>query len=117
MKTKISEITTPLVLRDPAGNEKCIAEAFEHPLGLLYFELFWNKSTPDKAAHIIKGKLIGEGPWRIGEFRIRTLGCHNTDPHLVQQSSEWASYLANERNEYPPKNQIADIAKRMGAKL
>ena len=111
----IAQVPGLLVLRGPDGREKCIAEAFEHSLGLLYFDLFWHHTTPEKAAHIVKGVLSGDGPWRIGDFRIRNLGCHNTDPHLIDQSLEWKHYLQSDENDYPPKQQIFNIAKKMGA--
>lgn len=111
----IDEVSAPLVLRDPQGNEKVIAAAFTHPLGLLCLDLFWHQSTPDKAAHLLKGELSGDGPWRIADYRLRVLGCHNTDPHLADQFAAWNEYLANHGDQYPPRQQIVEIAQRMGA--
>jgi len=109
------EMTAPLVLRAPDGSEKVIAAAFTHPQGLLCLDLFWHQSTPDKAAHLVKGTISGEGPWRVGEHRLRVLGCHNTDPHLADQFSTWNDYLANHGDEYPPRAQIIEIAMKLGA--
>jgi hypothetical protein len=111
----IDQVSAPLVLRDPNGNEKVIAAAFTHPQGLLCLDLFWHQSTPDQAAHLIRGELSGEGPWRIGDHRVRVLGCHNTDPHLADQYATWSEYLANNGDQYPPRQQIVEIARKMGA--
>lgn len=111
----INQVTAPLVLRDPDGNEKVIAAAFTHPLGLLCLDLFWHLSNPNEAAHLIPGELQGEGPWRVGDHRLRVLGCHNTDPHLADQFAEWNQYLQNHPGEYPPRAQVVEIATRLGA--
>lgn len=111
----IDQLSAPLVLRDPGGNERVIAAAFTHPLGLLCLDLFWHQSSPDKAAHLLRGELAGEGPWRIGNYRLRVLGCQATDPHLAEQFSAWSEYLANQGDRYPPRPQILEIARRLGA--
>ena len=80
--TIIDEVTTPLILHEPDGREKLVACAFTHPRGLLYLDLYWHLSTPIETAHLIHGDLCGDGPWRIGDHRLRMPGCHNTDPHL-----------------------------------
>jgi len=58
----IDHMTSPLVIRDPDGNEHIAAACFTHPQGLLYLDLFWHQSSPDKAAHLIKGELQGGSP-------------------------------------------------------
>lgn len=110
----IDRVTAPLVLRAPDGTEKVVAACFTHPLGLLYLDLYWHRSTPDKAAHLLRGQLSGEGPWRIGEHRLRVLGCHNTDPHLAEQYAAWDELLQHD-DSYPPRAQIVEIARRLGA--
>jgi hypothetical protein len=111
----IDSITAPLVLRHPDGREQLIAAAFPHPLGLLYLDLYWHLSTPDEAAHLVRGPLSGDGPWRVGDVRLRVLGCHNTDPHLQDDFSRWQQYLQTHSDAYPPREQIAAIARRLGA--
>lgn len=111
----IDDVTAPLVLRNPQGEEKVVAACFRHPQGLLYLDLFWHQSTPDKAAHVIEGELRGEGPWRVGDYRIRVLGCHNTDPHLQDAFTGWQTYLQNHGDEYPPRQQVLDIVARLTA--
>ena len=111
----IDSVTAPLVLRHPDGHEQLVAACFTHPLGLLYLDLYWHQSTPDLAAHLIRGEIHGDGPWRVGESRLRVLGCHNTDPHLQDAFSAWQQYLQSHADEYPPRSQIVEIARRLGA--
>ena len=111
----IDSITAPLVLRHPDGREQLVAAAFPHPLGLLYLDLYWHLSKPDQAAHIVRGTLRGEGPWRVGDARLRVLGCHNTDPHLQADFSRWQQYLLDHADAYPPRRQVRQIAERLGA--
>ena len=111
----IDTVTAPLVLRHPDGREQLIAACFTHPQGLLYLDLYWHQATPQQAAHLIHGELRGEGPWRIGDARMRVLGCHNTDPHLQDDFSAWQHYLQTHAADYPPREQMLDIARRLGA--
>jgi len=109
-------VTAPLALRFPDGSRKVIAACFPHPRGLLYLDTFWHRSTPDRAAHLISGELTGEGPWKIGGCVITVLGCHDTDPDLAAPFAQWNEYLGSRgRTEYPPDEQIRDIARRLGA--
>lgn len=111
----IDTVTAPLVLRHPDGREQLIAAGFTHPLGLLYFDLYWHLSTPRESAHLVRGELRGDGPWRIGDTRLRPLGCHNTDPHLQDTFAGWQDYLQTHADSYPPREQIIEIARRLGA--
>ena len=111
----IDSVTAPLVLRHPVGREQLVAACFAHPLGLLYLDLYWHQSTPGEAAHLIHGEISGDGPWRVGDARLRVLGCHNTDPHLQDAFSDWQQYLQNPADDYPPRRQIVEIARRLGA--
>ena len=111
----IDSVTAPLVLRHPDGQEQLVAACFPHPKGLLYFDLYWHQKTPNEAAHLLHGELRGEGPWRIGDSRLRVLGCHNTDPHLQRAFTDWQHYLQTHPDSYPPAAQIRDIARKLGA--
>lgn len=111
----IDTVTSPLVIRFADGTEKVVAACFPHPAGLLYLDLFWHQKTPDEAAHLLSGSPSGDGPWRIGDAVIRVLGCQHTDPHLQPAFSAWQSYLQNHGDEYPPRAQIIEIARRLGA--
>ena len=111
---QIDTVTAPLIIRFSQEEEKVVARAFSHPLGLVYLDLFWHRSTPNKAAHLIQGQLQGEGPWRVGDARIRVLGCASTDPHLQEQYIPWRDYLNQHPEDYPPEKQIREIARRLG---
>ncbi len=113
----IETVTAPLVIRLSENEEKVIARAFPHPSGLVYFDLFWHQHSPQESAHLIHGKLRGEGPWRIGDARIRVLGCAATDPGLQTQYTPWRDYLNQNPEEYPPEEQIREIASRLGCLL
>ncbi len=109
-------VTAPLSLRDPDGSRKVIAACFPHPAGLLYLDIFWHKSTPKQAAHLIRGELSGEGPWKIGGHVINVLGCQGVDPDLQAPYSQWRDYLQTAgEEEYPPAEQIREIAGKLGA--
>ena len=113
----LETVTAPLVVRLPDNSERVGAACFPHPLGVLYLDLFWHQRTPTEAAHLLKGELSGEGPWRVGEAVIRTLGCHNTDPYLQGQFAPWREYLEQQGDQYPPREQILEIARRLGAQV
>jgi len=111
----IGEVTAPLILRHPDGREELVAACFPHRLGLLYLDLYWHQGRPEETAHLIRGELSGDGPWRIGDHRIRTLGCANTDPQLRPVATRWEAYLRDHAGRYPPRPQLLDIARRLGA--
>ncbi|MDJ0741107.1 MAG: hypothetical protein QNJ91_15435 [Gammaproteobacteria bacterium] len=111
----IDSVTAPLVLRHADGREQLVAACFTHPTGLLYLDLYWHRSTPERAAHLIRGTIAGNGPWRVGDARLRVLGCQHTDPHLQQAFADWQGYLQANADRYPPRAQIVEIARRLGA--
>lgn len=114
---RIETVTSPLVVKLADGSEKVVAACFPHPLGVVYLELFWHQRSPSQAAHLLRGELRGEGPWRVGDAVIRTLGCANTDPDLQPQYLPWKEYLETRGEEYPPRAQIFDVARKLGANL
>ena len=110
----IERINSPFAILFDDGSKILAAACFRHKLGLLYLDPFWHQQTPDKAAHIIKGELKGDDPWRIEGATIRLAGCQNTDPELHLLKSKWSEYL-QEADDYPSVEQIHDIARRLGA--
>ena len=110
----IESVTAPMAILFDDGSKKLAAACFQHQLGLLYLDTFWHIKKPAEAAHVIKGELKGEGPWRINNATIRVLGCHNTDPELQTEYQNWQEYL-QETSAYPPREQIFAIARRLGA--
>jgi hypothetical protein len=111
----IESLTAPLVVRFANGTKHLVAAAFPHPRGMIYLDLYWHRRTPERAAHLIEGELRGEGPWRVGDAVVRVLGCQATDPELQETFAEWQHYLQTHEGEYPPRAQIRDIARRLGA--
>lgn len=114
------QVTAPLALRwRTTGETKVVAACFPHPKGLLVMDLFWHLSTPAQAAHLLRGDLRGEGPWRIGDCIISVLGCQDTDPDLADAFARWNTYLQSDAAaaEYPPRAQVLDIARRLGASV
>ncbi|MDH5764594.1 MAG: hypothetical protein OEZ38_01155 [Gammaproteobacteria bacterium] len=105
---------SPLMIRFPDGNKRIMAEYFEHPEGLLFFDVFWNQSD-DSAIHLVKGGYKGEGPWKIGDAVINVLGCHGTDPELATLFSEWQMYLQMSADAYPADEEIKQLAISKGA--
>lgn len=112
--TAIESVTVPLALLFDDGSKKLAAACFKHQQGLLYLDTWWHTKKPDQAAHLIKGSLKGDGPWRIANVSIRVVGCQNTDPELQTELLNWQEYL-KEAPDYPPRAQIMTIAKRLGA--
>jgi hypothetical protein len=111
-------VTAPLALRCPDGTRKVMAACFPHPLGLLYLDIFWHRRSPAEAAHLIRGDLRGEGPWKVGDCVISVLGCHHADPDLAAPFADWQAYLESDRGtDYPPPEQIQAIARRLGASV
>jgi phage-related protein len=51
---KIFTLRSPLYIKYPNGETRVIEEIFQHPEGILYFELFWEKD-PRYSIHLIKG--------------------------------------------------------------
>ena len=105
---------SPLMIRFPNGEKRIMAEYFKHPQGLLFFDVFWNRSD-DSAMHLVKGEYKGEGPWKIGDAVITVLACHGSDPELATLFSEWQSYLQISVDAYPVDDEIKKIAASKGA--
>ncbi|VVM26088.1 hypothetical protein BSPWISOXPB_8268 [uncultured Gammaproteobacteria bacterium] len=80
---KIFTLRSPLYIKYPNGETRVIEEIFQHPEGILYFELFWEKD-PRYGIHLIKGKITGDGPWRVGECSFHLLGCNHTHHKCVK---------------------------------
>ncbi len=108
-------VRAPLVLRHPDGREEVLAAVFPHPEGLLYFQLYWHQGDPARTIHRLAGELSGTGPWRIGDHRLRVLGCQGTDGELALAWEAWQACLDSAPEDYPPPPLIAAIARRLGA--
>lgn len=108
-------VTAPLLIRLPTGDAHVMAERFRHPLGLLYFDLFWHLGNPHLGAQVVEGIVKGDGPWKIGDAVVRVLGCHGTDGALARRFDEWRTYITEHADAYPARAEIEAIARRHGA--
>lgn len=104
----------PLMIRFSDGERRIMAEYFRHPEGLLFFDVFWNRSG-EEAIHLVRGEYKGEGPWKVGDAVINVLGCHGSDPELAGLFAEWQTYLQMSPDDYPSDEQIKAIARGRGA--
>ncbi len=89
---KIFTLHLPLYIKYPNGETRVIEAIFQHPKGILYFELFWEKE-PEYSIHLIEGEIKGDGPWRVGEASFHVLGCNHTHPQMCEMHSFWQTEL------------------------
>ena len=82
------EMRSPLYIKYADGETRLVEALFEHPKGVLYFELFW-ENDPKYSIHIIEGQIKGEGPWKVGDCSFHVLGCNHTHPQLCEMQSYW----------------------------
>lgn len=120
--TDIFSLTAPLTVKtftvdSHQGEQQVVAEYFKHPQGILYFDLYWHHQQPEKAMHIIKGKITGEGPWRIANKIFNVLGCRSTNIELAMQHEQWLTYLQTADCDYPAEGLVQAIARKMGGDI
>ncbi|MBD3609510.1 MAG: hypothetical protein HUJ30_03085 [Gammaproteobacteria bacterium] len=108
-------ITSPLMIRSPHGGEKVVAELYPHPDGIVFFEIFWNHEDEQNGIYVIEGDVTGEGPWKVGEYVINILGCHGTNPALVEDFAQWQTYLQSALSGYPKQDEVDEVALSFGA--
>ncbi len=117
MPVDLFSVKAPLLIRLPTGERRVIAEVFPHPMGLLYFDLYWHDAEPETAIHVVEGEIRGDGPWKVGSCVISVLGCHNTDPEAADYAA-WQDYLAQHgEKKYPPRQMVRAIARWLGASV
>ena len=71
----------------------------------------------ESSAHLIKGELSGEGPWKIANHVITVTGCEGSDPEMASILSEWQAFLSVPGQDYPNDDEISYLATRMGARI
>jgi hypothetical protein len=108
-------VTAPLMIRLPTGEQHVMVERFPHPNGLVYFEPFWHLGDARQTVHRVEGPVTGDGPWKIGKCVVQVLGCHGTDHCLATDFESWRQYLIENPDEYPPRQLVEAIARRLGA--
>lgn len=109
-------VTAPLMIRLPSGERRVMAERFPHPMGLLYFDLFWHVRDPSSAIHLVEGEIRGDGPWKIGAHVVTVLGCQGTHGECASDYDAWRLYLLENSDAYPARPLIHAIARRHGAR-
>ncbi|MBW5290846.1 MAG: hypothetical protein Rsou_1159 [Candidatus Ruthia sp. Asou_11_S2] len=96
---KLFTMQSPLYIKYPNGETRVIEVLFEHPEGILYFELFWEKD-PTYSIHIIKGEVMGDGPWKVGQCSLHVLGCNHTHPQLCEMRAFWQQELLQNPDQF-----------------
>jgi hypothetical protein len=104
---------SPLYIKYPNGEVRVIENLFEHPKGVLYFELFWEKD-PKYCIHLIEGSITGDGPWRVGECSFHILGCNHTHPTMCEMHSFWQQQLLQDPAQFRS-IEVVEIALEKGA--
>ncbi|CAC9628592.1 hypothetical protein [uncultured Gammaproteobacteria bacterium] len=112
---KIFTLKSPLYIKYPNGETRVIEEIFQHPKGILYFELFWEKD-PKYSIHLIEGEITGDGPWRVGKCSFHVLGCNHTHPQMCEMHSFWQQELLQNSDQFRA-GDVVKIALEKGAVL
>ncbi|MCB1734522.1 MAG: hypothetical protein H6981_15400 [Gammaproteobacteria bacterium] len=115
MSSNLFTVTAPLMIRSADGGEHVIAELFEHPLGILWFEPYWHLGDPKTTLHLVEGEVRGEGPWRVADHILNVLGCHGTNAELAIGFERWREFLLDPASDYPPVELVKAIARHRGA--
>ncbi len=103
---------SPLYIKYPNAEVRVIERLFEHPEGVLYFELFWEKD-PTYSIHLIKGDISGDGPWKVGDCSFHILGCNHTHPQMCEMHSFWQQELLQNPDQFRG-NEVVEIALKKG---
>ena len=104
---------SPLYIKYPNSEVRVIENIFEHPKGVLYFELFWEKD-PTYSIHLIEGDISGDGPWKVGDCSFHILGCNHTHPQMCEMRSFWQQELLQNPEKFRS-NEVVKIALQRGA--
>lgn len=110
-------VTAPLTIRYPDGTRHLMVASFPHPEGVLYFEPFWREQGVGNAAHLVRGPIKGEGPWKVGDAVVTVAGCHGTDPEIALQLAAWQEHLACCDGPYAEPEEILELARALGARV
>lgn len=76
---------------------RVIAELFKTPLGLAFFDVFWQGSSMN-AIHFVDGEITGEGPWEITNKMFRDkIYVIEEDDRIFDEWENWQAYLAEKQ--------------------
>lgn len=95
-----------------------MVERFEHPDGLLYFEMFWHLHRPaSRGIHLVRGEIRGDGPWKVGDAVVSVLGCQGTNPECAVAYAQWQAFLEQGAPGYPFPDAIQNLARQHGVQV
>ncbi|MDH5543995.1 MAG: hypothetical protein OEZ43_00290 [Gammaproteobacteria bacterium] len=116
---KLFTVTAPLTIRSPNGDKRVAAALYPHPEGILYFELYWDVVAQEQgiefAAHVIRGEIKGEGPWKVGDHVLHVLGCHGSEPQLAHLFECWQQHCQQKGYAQNSREMLIEHARKMGA--
>ncbi|WP_201340858.1 hypothetical protein [Abyssogena phaseoliformis symbiont] len=112
---KLFTMCSPLYIKYPNGETRVIEALFEYLKGVLYFEFFLEKDLT-YSINIIKGEVMGEGPWKVGQCSLHVLGCNHTHPQLCEMHAFWQQELLQNLAQFRASD-VVKIACEKGAFL
>lgn len=79
-----------LVIEIDEDNRRVVAELFQIGGQWIFADIGWTDPlNTGHPFHMVKGELTGEGPWRLGRYKIEEIGPEDL---LWRESQEWAAY-------------------------
>jgi hypothetical protein len=108
---KLFDERRPLKIIHPIGGERIIAYLSLREDGILFLDIGWPEAIGQHVIHFVKGRIEGDGPWRIGDCEIMVV---KPDDFLMRDYKEWIKYkkannITDERAEQVIKEVEDDI--------
>jgi len=76
-----------LVVAIDYGVERLAAQVYVVQTGIVFLDLGWPEPLAPPRAHYMAGPIEGDGPWKVGDWRIRELD--QDDPDETQEWQRW----------------------------
>jgi len=105
----------PLAVNFTNGHKAIMVAYYPHKEGLVYLPPFWEQLPKGQQATVIKGRITGEGPWKLADAVISLVGCQGTDAELAQLLADWEFHLQQQAADYYQPQAIRALAKEYGA--
>ena len=105
----------PLAVNYSNGEKALMVAYYHHAEGLVYLPSFWEQEAEGAKATVIKGKIQGEGPWKVSDAVISLVGCQGTDPEMAQMLAEWEFHVQSMSEDYYHPESIRSLAREYGA--
>jgi len=100
------EKNLPLKVIISKNHERVIAEGFIVGEGVVFYDVFWYEAS-FHPIHLIKGEILGQGPWKVGGLVIMEI---KEDEFLFE--ADWKPWLKF-RNHEDGKEATRALAKRL----